>query len=343
MRLESARDLKASLAAKFVPSPRTQGGIESIPIIGDEERPAIAAQRVVSLQGPQPSLAIGVAERRTGDYRLAVRVQRRSPGIDARVEAIVQEARGEAEMVYVGQVAKRTTLMRAVPWHQARVRPVRPGCSIGHYQVTAGTVGAIVADGSGARFVLSNNHVLADENRAAIGDPILQPGALDRGEAPPERVASLTRAIPLDTDTVNVVDAAIARIDSDVDHDGTLEGIGAIQHVYGDVPTPGMPVRKLGRTTGHTTGRITAFELDNVVVSYELGHMRFDGVIEIDGDRNLPFSDAGDSGSVIVTTASVAGVGLVFAGTDQGGRNGRGLTFANSLSLVLDRMGVVLA
>jgi hypothetical protein len=63
-----------------------------------------------------------------------------------------------------------------------RERPCQPGVSIGHYQTTAGTLGALVKDKkTGELMVLSNNHVLANGTtiqniRAKKGDPILQPG-----------------------------------------------------------------------------------------------------------------------------------------------------------------------
>ena len=70
-------------------------------------------------------------------------------------------------------------------------------------------------------------------------------------------------------------------------------------------PTPvdeGTPVAKLGRTTGLTRGRVTAFELDDLVVAYDTGNLSFDQVIEIEGAGTQPFSDGGDSGSLIVNT-----------------------------------------
>jgi hypothetical protein len=98
-------------------------------------------------------------------------------------------------------------------------------------------------------------------------------------------------------------------------------------------------VAKLGRTTGLTRGRVTAFELDNVVVGYDLGNLRFDDQIEIEGAGTDPFSDGGDSGSLIVDS-DLRGVALLFAGGDQGGTNGRGLTYANPLQDVLDHLAV---
>src|SRR5213075_551885 len=50
-----------------------------------------------------------------------------------------------------------------------RQRPAPMGFSIGHPLITAGTIGARVANSSGV-FVLSNNHVLAASNDGHIGD-----------------------------------------------------------------------------------------------------------------------------------------------------------------------------
>ena len=62
----------------------------------------------------------------------------------------------------------------------------------------------------------------------------------------------------------------------------------------------GDVVHKVGRTTGVRHGRVTAFELDGVAVEYDIGVISFDNQIEIEGAGNRSFSDAGDSGSLIV-------------------------------------------
>lgn len=76
-----------------------------------------------------------------------------------------------------------------------RFRPTIPGgVSIGHYKVTAGTIGAMVFDrDTGEPLLLSNNHVLANSNDALIGDVILQPGPTDHGVRPDDTVAQLYR------------------------------------------------------------------------------------------------------------------------------------------------------
>ncbi len=71
-----------------------------------------------------------------------------------------------------------------------------------------------------------------------------------------------------------------------------------------------------------------------MVVNYDIGNLRFDGQIEIEGTGQKPFSDGGDSGSLIVN-AGMQAIALLFAGSDLGGRNNRGLTFANPIHRVL--------
>ncbi|MFN8527568.1 MAG: hypothetical protein U0670_03040 [Anaerolineae bacterium] len=86
-------------------------------------------------------------------------------------------------------------------------RPTIPsGVSIGHYKITAGTLGTLVKDRrTGDALILSNNHVLANSNDGVIGDAVLQPGPLDGGKQPADVVAHLERFVRLrytdETDT----------------------------------------------------------------------------------------------------------------------------------------------
>jgi hypothetical protein len=121
-----------------------------------------------------------------------------------------------------------------------------------------------------------------------------------------------------------------------------LEGLGNLAGVEAAFLDAGAKVAKVGRTTGLTHGRVTAFELDNVVVGYDLGNLRFDNQIEIEGAEAGPFSQGGDSGSVIVDEELKA-VALLFAGGDQGGTNGQGLTYASPIHKVLEVLAVELA
>jgi hypothetical protein len=97
----------------------------------------------------------------------------------------------------VQAVGKLRALQLTSP--KGRFRPtIAPGVSIGHYLITAGTLGAVVYDrATGEAFLLSNNHVFANSNEASLGDPILQPGPLDQGLNPSDTVATLARWVQM--------------------------------------------------------------------------------------------------------------------------------------------------
>lgn len=80
---------------------------------------------------------------------------------------------------------------------QKRHRPAPCGVSIGHKDITAGTLGCLV-EKDGKVFILSNNHVLANENYAKAGDVILQPGPYDGGILNRDELTKLYSFIPLD-------------------------------------------------------------------------------------------------------------------------------------------------
>ena len=298
----------------------------------------ISTRRVSDAAGPHRTIALGVAPRARNDFRLAVRVQRRAMEQSRELETIQRQARGEVDVRYVGQVVKR-----AVPWHLRRNRPLRIGGSIGHIRVTAGTLGCFVRDRTaGATLILSNNHVLADENRAKPGDPIIQPGDLDGGKAPSDRVGTLERFVRLKRSGANLVDCAVCTLDDKLRFSTRrFTGLGNLTGVGPEVLDERQEVAKIGRTTGITRGRVSAFEIDNLIVAFDVGDLRFDNQIEIESAGDQPFSDDGDSGSLIVTS-DVQAIGLLFSGSDQGGPDGQGLTFANPLRPVLDALKVEL-
>jgi hypothetical protein len=224
-----------------------------------------------------------------------------------------------------------------MPNPKARFRPAQPGCSVG-YQfpppsqfVMAGTFGAVVKD-SGGSYILSNNHVLADEGRLAAGADIFQPGLLDGGNASTDKVAALTRFIPLQVGVLNQVDCAIAKANSAALLSREVLHIGP---PAGTVPAAmDMRVHKFGRTTSYSVGHITSIATD-VTVGYETGNFSFENQIIIVGDGG-PFSAAGDSGSLILERQTNNAVGLLFAGSNTH-------TIANHLEAVLQALKVTLA
>ena len=91
-------------------------------------------------------------------------------------------------------------------------RPPFPGISVGHYKVTAGTLGCFVKDKKKKIYILSNNHVLANSNKGYYKDPILQPGALDGGRKKTDVIATLSYLVELDTIMPNLMDVALAEV-----------------------------------------------------------------------------------------------------------------------------------
>lgn len=256
--------------------------------------------------------------------------------------------------------------LRALQNRTDRWRPAPGGVSVGHFEITAGTFGSVVRDKtSGERLILSNNHVLARSNQAALGDPILQPGSIDGGNPDSDTLATLVRFAPIefnveppscglaqwaaeaanffarlmgsqhrliairqDPSAVNQVDAAVGRPVADAD---VLDEILDIGEVSGTAePELGMSVRKSGRTTAFTTGQITVLEA-TVDVDYGEGRSaRFEGQI-VTG----PMSQGGDSGSLLVAGESLQAVGLLFAGSNL-------TTIHNPIAAVLSALEVEL-
>jgi hypothetical protein len=218
-------------------------------------------------------------------------------------------------------------------------RPIQLGVSGGNIrdefrkgneiECFSGTLGALIENKSN-QFILSNNHVLALENKARRGQLIVQPGLVDTACAklPDDAVATYTRTVHIYFGgPINLVDAAMAAVEpGDVSAD--ILNIGAIASTV-TAPKVGLQVQKMGRTTCLTGGRIRALHV-NVIVRYQSGIATFYNQIKIGGGD---FSAAGDSGSLVVTQeVCPRAVGLLFAGAP-----GR-FTLANPISAVLKRL-----
>ena len=212
-----------------------------------------------------------------------------------------------------------------------RIRPAKGGYSVGHKNITAGTIATCVYDllpggstnppvhgvGIPSKFyILSNNHVLANSNAGGIGDAVLQPGPFDGGVDPADRIATLNRFVPITFNPPtplalhnNLVDCAVAEgpfhdLDREIYWNGPVRGWRRKAGV-----TVGMVVKKTGRTTNFTTGRITVVGA-TIDVGYGGGKVaRFKDQIV-----TTNMSAGGDSGSLVLTLDNVA-VGLLFAGS----------------------------
>ncbi|HVH98267.1 MAG TPA: hypothetical protein VM869_06145 [Enhygromyxa sp.] len=216
---------------------------------------------------------------------------------------------------------------------QRRQRPLRPGVQLQNWdadaraglltseRITVGTLGMVLAHDDGA-LLLSNNHVLAGQNRGCIGDRIAQPGGVQIGEA--EVVARLERFVPLQVSPIgarpglgviwNQVDAAVARLRASVDWRASFLDVHALPSPsrYAG-PVLGERVFKVGRTTGLRWGVITSVGVRVGPIPYAIGGCWFRGSFMIEGEGGRPFSDGGDSGAIVVRRSGEV-IGMIYAG-----------------------------
>jgi hypothetical protein len=116
--------------------------------------------------------ALGLTPVGPGRAHLAIRVALED---DARVllEGVDDTVLAEVDVRVIGPVsAQSSPTLSSAAQLQQRVRPLRPGSSVAHPSVTAGTLGGFVRV-AGRPAILSNNHVLAAGDAAAVGDPVL--------------------------------------------------------------------------------------------------------------------------------------------------------------------------
>jgi hypothetical protein len=320
---------------------------ETISGLSAPDEIAIALGIIPSASGQGDKLAVRIQD----DALVASRdllgqlfgdLERRTAGeVDFKVIGLAEK--GSGSIPSSGGAAAPPTL-----WHQAKSRPLRPGCSIGHHQITAGTIGGFFKrNEQGDRlFILSNNHILADEDRANIGDPIVQPGPFDGGTIATEQIGKLAAAVPLQGPgnhvPANLVDAAICEVDNGVDCVCSVDGVGAwVTGLRAAKLIDGEEVQKAGRTTAVTQGVVRTIELDNLRVKYDLGVLVFNNQIEIEGNGLGPFATQGDSGSLVLD-ADRRAFGLLFATTTLGGTHGTGMAYCNPLDEAIKKLGLIL-
>lgn len=214
-----------------------------------------------------------------------------------------------------------------------------------------GTLGFFIRDGAGNIHLVSNNHVIGDENGARVGNAVVQPGTLDLTNTELQvmntlsklrnrlQIARVSSVVDIDfrTGQLNEVDVATAELGDERDQ-SLLARIGFGSLVQGIAPPYTVDaagavqgetrVYKAGRTTGWTEGRVSAIGVVSTV-AYTTGPARFRNQIAIvpSADNDGPFSDRGDSGSGIVDIDNNL-IGLLFAGSSAH-------TLANPIGLVM--------
>ena len=184
----------------------------------------------------------------------------------------------------------------------------------------SGTGGAIVQDPAGVRHLLSCNHVLYLNGAVLRGRDsaaVVSPGSREL------RVVAVVRGIPefcrLTMGSNNAGDYAIAELTA---RDFWTRAPGmpklCLRHPISPSRTVGQRVWKAGAGTGVTSGVVKSVDYqlslwyDSMNVRFHFGRQ-----ILIGSEDGAPFSEAGDSGALVVTEGG-AGVGIVCAQTAQG-------------------------
>lgn len=252
----------------------------------------------------------------TDEDAIIVLVQKKEPTSSLRPSDVIDAAIDGVRTDVVGKVG---VIKKHV--YAQRERPISAGVSCGHLSITAGTVGGVFYDREGSVVVLSNNHVLAAENRGQRGHLAVQPGPYDGGTVG-DRFGTLKYYRPLVKSTgqsfdayhwkpiygYNVEDSATALVDSPEIVTDLIKDIGTINGFKDNVVLNEV-VQKSGRTTQHSTGTIIGLNAD-VWVQYDMGALKFkDCIITTD------MSQDGDSGSLLLDMQRNA-VGLLFAGSN---------------------------
>jgi hypothetical protein len=225
-----------------------------------------------------------------------------------------------------------------------------------------GTLGSLIQNSSGRQYLLSCNHVFARSDQGRVGETIVQPALIDNncvhnGEGPGTMPVGILAAwLPLSASTTNV-DAAIAQVDAEaVNPNGEILELGAQQgngtlaaappgisstDGKGEPASLNLVVAKSGRTTGLTCANVAVLDLTvkvdyfrNCAETVSYLTKTYTDQIAIEGNE---FSDAGDSGSLVVDASDAEPVGLFFAGgvTNTGVTEG----VANPAPTVLAELG----
>ena len=309
----------------------TQAKVETL---GLEATPQAKSMR--KIVGTKNIVAVGISEKikkgkGTGKLSLTFYVEKKVPLSKLKADKLIPPTVPESlsgpeaiptDVVVIGKIVPEINVTR---------NPIQPGNSIGHVNVTAGTLGAIVSRGN-TLHLLSNSHVLADSGLAKNGDSIIYPGKADGGAMPADLVAKLSgfKKFVTGGDFVNRVDCAIAKPTAARLPDVVSQIKGFIVPKGTIAPKRGMAVVKVGRTTGKTKGEIRDVNFRFTLTYPGVGEVGF-----IDQVLCSRYTKGGDSGSIVIDEATGRAVGLHFAGANGG-------SVFNPIDDVLSALGIKL-
>ncbi len=193
----------------------------------------------------------------------------------------------------------------------ARWIPAPGGVSVGHPEITYGTIGDQVTYKGNVNCFITNAHVAGGLEGGKVGDPMVQPGPHHGGT---QIIGYIVAIVTPLKDVTNSVDVAVVCGKRGDIYPG-IYGVGQVNGIY-ENPQIGMKAVKCGATSG-----CTVLTLEALDVTIKIGYMHGRQIITRtfahqmmwDGD-----SDPGDSGSDIVAMMKMAS--LLFAGNEEENR-----------------------
>ena len=182
-------------------------------------------------------------------------------------------------------------------------------------------------------YILSNNHVLTNNETKAIGSEILQPGIIEDDKS--QVVARLATYIPIkfmesDQGPINEMDCALAKIYNNQLISNKIASIGKIKGVA--KPSLGAFVEKAGAFSGVTFGSILTMNATHTVQKLNKKQLLYKNQI-IASMKSEP----GDSGSVVLDDFEKV-IGLLFAGGKSD--SGEDISVFSDISSILFTLGI---
>lgn len=243
------------------------------------------------------------------------------------------------DVVVIGKVQALSIidkLMQSLPNNRKRTRPLLGGISSMHYRGSACTISGFFKDKrlinpTKKVLVSSCNHCYSLENKAVIGDPILQPSPVDFGKYPKDMIAKFYKGVEIKFESfscpfrelffkfkkaftgtgINRVDISFGILEENIDWRPEATYIG--QYKGKRLPNIGESVQKTGRSTEHTINGKAASVSYTGIIRYNRGSALFTDCILVEGKG---FSAPGDSGSPVFDMKGNL-IGILFAGSDS--------------------------
>jgi len=325
--------LDAGLANRFVQSLISRP-LRELPMIFDASTPGlvsaalrgrsvtpnlVAAAKALSAQGAEddtamPNLTVGYSEVSQHQYRAEVRFQRASVRTVLLAREVARRANGE---VRIGEYRDLKSLGDAVvPGPAVDRLPI--GSSVGHQKGPAGSLGLFLKSNEGPGIV-SNSHVFARCGKARRGDPIYAPHPQDTKD--PREIATLRYFSDLVHEDEVPFDAAFALLKDGLPSNANIIPQGMPQSGKRLTETKvlaanlGLEVCKVGRTSKHTTGTLSAVAVSPTIEYPGLGDVKLSGMLEVQWEApDKEFSKPGDSGSAVYRPDTMEVFGIVVGG-----------------------------